>query len=250
MILDPWFYAAAVVAVLIVGMAKGGFGGGIAVIGVPLMAMVVSPIQAAAVMLPILMVMDVLALRAYWRKWDAANLRVLLPASLMGTVLGFLTFRAFSADGLRVLVGIVALIYAIRFGLSRGMVSKRRPNMAGGVFWGATAGFTSFSIHAGGPPLQAYLLPQRMHRTTFQSTSVLFFFVVNWSKVAPYAWLGQWNPDNIITSVVLLPLAPLGVALGRILHDRVDDRMFFRVVHAGLFVIGVKLLYDAAFRAV
>ena len=248
MIIDPWFYVAATVAVLIVGIAKGGFGGGIGVIGVPLMAMSVSPAQAAAIMLPILMVMDALALRAYWRLWDTDNLRVLLPASLIGTVLGFLTFRYFSADGLRVLVAIVALAYSVRYFVPRSSASAGRPGTGAGIFWGAAAGFTSFSIHAGGPPLQAHLLPQRMPRTTFQSTSVMFFFVVNWSKVLPYAWLGQWNADNIATSLILLPLAPVGIAVGRRLHDRVDDQLFFRVVHAALFVIGIKLLYDALVR--
>ncbi len=248
MITDPWFYVAATIAVIIVGIAKGGFGGGIAVVGVPLMAMVVSPAQAAAIMLPILMVMDALAIRAYWRLWDSDNLRVLLPASLIGTLLGFLTFRYFSADGLRVLVGIVALVYSVRYFIPQRQGSTTKAGTGAGVFWGAVAGFTSFSIHAGGPPLQAHLLPQQMHRTTFQSTSVMFFFVVNWSKVVPYAWLGQWNADNIVTSLILLPLAPVGVALGRRLHDQVDDQLFFRVVHAALFVIGIKLLYDALVR--
>ena len=248
MIIDPWFYVAATVAVLIVGIAKGGFGGGIGVIGVPLMATIVSPAQAAAIILPILMVMDALALKAYWRLWDAENLRVLLPASLIGTVLGFLTFRYFSADGLRALVGIVALAYSVGYFVPRGSAAAGRPGTGIGIFWGAAAGFTSFSIHAGGPPLQAHLLPQRMPRTTFQSTSVMFFFVVNWSKVLPYAWLGQWNADNIATSLILLPLAPVGVAVGRRLHDRVDDQLFFRVVHAALFVIGIKLLCDALVR--
>ena len=246
MIADPWFYLAATIAVLIVGIAKGGLGGGIAVVGVPLMAMVVSPVRAAAILLPILLVMDALALRVYWRLWDWHNLRVLLPASLIGTALGFLTARYFSADGLRAVVGVVALVYAARYFVGSAPADGKRPHVGAGVFWGATAGFTSFSIHAGGPPLQAYLLPQRLHRTTFQATSVLFFFVVNWSKVVPYAWLDQWNADNLLTSLVLLPLAPVGIFLGRRAHEYVNDDVFFRVVHASLFVIGVKLLYDAA----
>ena len=245
MIVDPLFYVAAVVAVLIVGVAKGGLGGGIGIVAVPLMAMVASPAQAAAIMLPILMVMDALALRAYWRQWDWRHLRLLIPASLVGTAFGFLTFRYFSPDGLRALVGVVALAYAMQY-FTRSETIERRPPQAGaGLFWGVTSGFTSFSIHAGGPPLQAYLLAQRLDRTTFQATSVLFFFVLNWSKVAPYAWLDQWNGDNLMTSLVLLPLAPVGVSLGRHLHNNVNDKLFFRVVHAALFVIGVKLLYDA-----
>ena len=248
MILDPWFYVAATVAVLIAGIAKGGLGGGIAVVGVPLMAMVVSPGQAAAVLLPILMVMDVLALRVYWGAWDAGNLRVLLPAALVGTALGFFTFGYLSDDGLRALVAAVALTYAVRYFAQRGPTRERAPRSATGFIWGALAGFTSFSVHAGGPPLQAYLLPQRMPRTTFQATSVVFFFVVNWSKVVPYAWLGQWTPDNLLTSLVLLPLAPLGIWIGRRIHLRVNDAVFFRVVHASLLVIGLKLLYDVVLR--
>ena len=246
MITEHAFYLAAAVAVLIVGVAKGGLGGGIGVVAVPLMAMFVSPAQAAAIMLPVLMVMDALALRVYWRLWDWHNLRVLLPASLVGTGLGFLTFGYLSADGLRALVGVVALLYSVHYFVRRAPADGRPPHTVAGLFWGATAGFTSFSIHAGGPPLQAYLLPQRLHRTTFQATSVLFFFVVNWSKVVPYAWLGQLRADNLFISLALLPLAPLGIFLGRALHDRVNDAVFFGVVHASLFVIGVKLLYDAS----
>ena len=131
MIVDPWFYLAASVAVLVVGVAKGGLGGGIGVIAVPLMAMVISPVQAAAILLPILMVMDVLALRAYWRLWDARYLRVLVPAALAGTVLGFLTARSISPDGLRILVAAVALAYAAvdvrrRTRCRRGTASGRR----------------------------------------------------------------------------------------------------------------------------
>ncbi len=244
MIADPWFYAAATVAVLIVGIAKGGLGGGIAVVGVPLMAMVISPAQAAAVLLPILMVMDVLAVRAYRGAWDWPNLRVLVPAALFGTVLGAATFDYLTPDGLRALVGVIALTYSLQYFGPRGEATRQSPRRAAGVLWGVLAGFASFSVHAGGPPLHAYLLPQRMDRTTFQATGVAFFFVVNWSKVGPYAWLGQWNADNLLTSLVLLPLAPLGIWIGRRLHERATDELFFRIVHASLFVIGVKLLYD------
>ncbi len=243
MILDFWFYLAATVAVLLVGVSKGGFGGGIAVIGVPLMAMTVSPVQAAAVLLPILMAMDALAMRAYWGRWDAVNLRILLPAAVLGTWLGFLGAGVLSDDGLRVLAGVIALVYALRYFLAHTQPA-RQPRVAAGVVWGSLAAFTSFSVHAGGPPLQAYLLPQQMHRTTFQATSVCFFFVVNWLKVTPYAWLGQWTNDNLVTSLFLLPLAPVGIFLGRWLHARVSDVVFFRVVHGMLFVIGVKLLSD------
>lgn len=243
MIVDPWFYLAGAAAVLVVGVAKGGLGGGIGVIAVPLMSMVISPAEAAAILLPILMVMDALALRAYWRLWDGRYLRALVPAALAGTVLGFLTARSISADGLRILVAGVALAYAA-VDVRRRAHAAAGPDTAAGALWGATSGFTSFSIHAGGPPLQAYLLARCADRTVFQATSILFFFIVNWSKVLPYAWLGQWSRGALLTSLVLLPLAPVGVTIGRRLHRHVSDETFFRVVRAALLVIAVKLLYD------
>ncbi len=244
-ITDPWFYVASTIAVLIVGIAKGGLGGGIGIVAVPLMSMVVSPLQAAAILLPVLMAMDALALRAYWRQWDWRYLQVLIPAALGGTVIGFVTAQYISVTGLRALVGIVAFAYALQYFWPRTNHHASTPSQRSAMFWGATAGFTSFSIHAGGPPLQAYLLQQRMDRTTFQATGVLFFFVVNWSKVLPYAWLGQWSADTLLTSLVLLPIAPIGVSLGRRLHKQINDKVFFATIHASLFLIGIKLLYDA-----
>ena len=245
LITDPWFYVASTIAVLIVGIAKGGLGGGIGIVAVPLMSMVISPLQAAAILLPLLMAMDALALRAYWRQWNWRYLQVLIPAALGGTVIGFVTAQYISVTGLRALVGIVAFAYALQYFWPRPNHQVNTPRQRSAMFWGATAGFTSFSIHAGGPPLQAYLLQQRMDRTTFQATGVLFFFVVNWSKVLPYAWLGQWSADTLLTSLVLLPIAPIGVSLGRRLHQQINDKVFFAAIHASLFLIGIKLLYDA-----
>ena len=245
LITDPWFYVASTIAVLIVGIAKGGLGGGIGIVAVPLMSMVISPLQAAAILLPLLMAMDALALRAYWRQWNWRYLQVLIPAALGGTVIGFVTAQYISVTGLRALVGIVAFAYALQYFWPRPPHQVNTPSQRSAMFWGAPAGFTSFSIHAGGPPLQAYLLQQRMDRTTFQATGVLFFFVVNWSKVLPYAWLGQWSADTLLTSLVLLPIAPIGVSLGRRLHQQINDKVFFAAIHASLFLIGIKLLYDA-----
>ena len=242
---DLQFLALACIAVLVVGIAKGGFGGGIGIVGVPLMALVVSPARAAAIMLPILMLMDVFALRAWWRQWDLRNLRLLLPGAVLGTLLGFATFRVLSADMLRLLVGLLA----IGFGLLQFVRSEERAarpaDWRRALLWGSASGVTSFSVHAGGPPLQVYLLPQKLDRATFQATSVAFFFVVNWLKLPAYAWLGQLDTSNLTTSLMLAPLAPVGIALGRWLHRRVDDRWFFRVVHGSLLLIGVKLVHDA-----
>jgi len=241
---DPWFYLAAVVAVLILGIAKGGLAGGIGLVAVPLMSLSVEPARAAAILLPILMVMDLTALRPYWGRWDRRNLVTTAPGAVLGTLVGFATFDQLSPDALRVMVGGIALAYSLRWWLARSPAAARGPSMARGTLWATLSGFTSFSVHAGGPPLHVYLLSQRMDKTTFQATTVLFFFALNWLKLGPYAWLGQLDGSNLATSLVLLPLAPAGIWLGAWLHHRIDERIFFRVVYASLIALGAKLVWD------
>lgn len=244
LITEPLFYGTAVVAVLVVGIAKGGLAGGIGIIGVPLMALTVGPVRAAAIMLPILMVMDGLAMRAYWRRWHAESLRTMLAGAVLGTGIGFATFRFLSADHLRIMVALIALGYSLNFFLNPGVKPGKRPGWRRGTFWSTVSGFTSFSVHAGGPPIHIYLLSQKLDKTAFQATTVVFFFVLNWLKLPPYYWLGQLDIGNLATSLVLMPLAPVGIALGTWLHDRIDETWFFRVVYTALLGVGAKLMYD------
>ena len=125
-------------------------------------------------------------------------------------------------------------------------VSVCLPGKVAGWFWGGVAGFTSFVSHSGGPPIAVYLLPQQLDRSTYQATTVLFFLVVNYVKLIPYSLLGQFNTDNLFTSLWLLPIAALGIWLGVFLHSRVPDKLFFRLAYALLFLTGVKLIYDGA----
>lgn len=241
---DPWFYVAAVVAVLVLGIAKGGLAGGIGLVAVPLMSLTVEPARAAAILLPILMLMDAVALRPWWGRWDAHSLRTSAFGAVLGTGIGLVTFDRLSPDALRVMVGVIALAFSLRWWLVRDPGPARPAGYARGTFWSALAGFTSFSVHAGGPPLHVYLLSQRLDKTTFQATTVAFFFAVNWLKIGPYAYLGQLDGSNLATSLVLAPLAPVGIALGAWLHHRIDEQLFFRVVYASLLVLGAKLVHD------
>lgn len=241
---NPLFVMTAVGAVILIGIAKGGFAGGPVLMAVPLMSLAIDPLRAAAILLPILLLMDVLALGKWWRQWDLRELKVLLPGAVLGTLAGWATFRFLSADLLRVLVGLLALIYGLRWFVRQN--SERpsaRPGRAAGVLWGTAAGFTSFAVHAGSPPLHAYLLGQRPSKARFQATTVAFFFAVNWMKLGPYALLGQLELSNLGVSLVLAPLAPLGIALGAWLHHRVSEQLFFRFTYAALLVIGARLVY-------
>jgi len=247
LITDPWFYAVAIPAVLLFGISKGGFGGGLGVAAVPLMALVVSPVQAAAVLLPILCVMDLVALWKFRGKWVWPELNILLPASLIGILIGTLLFEFLSVSVVRLLVGIVAITFTLHYWINKQRASDvRLPDYprAYGLIGASVAGFTSFIAHAGGPPISMYLLRRPLDRTDFAATAIFFFAVVNYVKLVPYAMLGQFNTDNLLTSVTLVLLAPVGVLIGAWLHSRVSDRIFFALVYVLLFVVGLKLVYD------
>lgn len=247
MITDPWFYAVAVPAVLLFGISKGGFGGGLGTAAVPLMALVISPVQAAAILLPILCVMDLVALWKFRGKWIWRELWILLPASLIGILIGALLFEYMSASVVRLIVGVVAITFTLHF-----WINKQRANSVAlrdfprsyGILGGSVAGFTSFVAHSGGPPISMYLLRRPLDRTDFAATAIVFFAVVNYVKLVPYAWLGQFDADNLATSAALVILAPIGVLIGAWLHKRVTDRFFFALVYFLLFAVGLKLIYD------
>ncbi len=246
MITDPWFYAAAIPAVLLFGISKGGFGGGLGMLAVPLMALVISPVQAAGILLPLLCIMDIVSLWKFRGKWIRPELVVLVPASLLGIGIGTLLFEFMSADAVRLVVGVVAVSFTVYYWLVRdgGSASARTFPRSVGIAGGAVAGFTSFVAHAGGPPVNMYLLRRSLDRTEFVATTVFFFAVVNYVKLVPYAWLGQLSAGNLATSLVLAPLAPVGVLIGVYLHSRVSDRLFFGIVYVLLFLVGLRLIYD------
>lgn len=246
MLTDPWFYLAAIPAVLFYGISKGGFGGGLGVVSVPLMALVISPVQAAAILLPILCLMDLFSVWAYRGKWIRPELRILIPPALLGVTVGAALFGYMSAAIVRLIVGSVALIFALHWLLRHRIQGRAIENISRrfGIPAAATAGFTSFIAHAGGPPLSMYLLRRPLNRTEFVATTVVFFTVMNYVKLVPYTWLGQFNNENLLTSLVLAPLAPIGVGIGVWLHRRVSDSWFFSFVYILLMVVSVKLIYD------
>lgn len=241
---DPLFYFCAVPAVIIFGIAKGGFGGTLSIIAVPLISIAVPPAQAAAIMLPILCVMDLMAVRAYWREWHTANLRILLPASVTGILLGTVTFSYLSEAHIRILIGTIALSFVAYHWLKQHNKDALPVNAWKGRLWGCIAGFTSFGIHAGGPPLSVYLLPQRLPPRQYMSTSSIFFIFTNYIKVLAYLWLGQLNATNLATSLILLPLAPVGIWLGYWLFNKISQAVFYRFIFYFLFATGIKLIYE------
>lgn len=246
--LDALFFAVAVPAVLLAGVSKGGFGSGAAFAATPLLALVIEPAQAVGLMLPLLMLMDVTGLRAYWRGWSVPHALRLMAGAVPGVILGWLTFRAVSTDGVRLMVGAVAIGFVAFQMLRAAGHLVPRPGAGApiwGLFWGAVTGFTSFVSHAGGPPASMYLLANPLDKTRYQATTVVVFWWVNLIKFVPYMALGMFTVQSLRANLLLAPVAVLGVMLGARAHVLVPQDWFFRITYALLLVTGSKLVFDA-----
>ncbi|MEC8037098.1 MAG: sulfite exporter TauE/SafE family protein [Pseudomonadota bacterium] len=251
------FWTLALVAVLLMGVSKGGFGSGLNVVSTPLLALASSPALAAAVMLPLLNAMDMLGLRAFWRQWDAPTARSLVLPMLAGVILGTLLFTVVDPDMLRILLALVCYyVLAHRWGILRrlrlvaadaeGRTQTPRPGGLVGWILGGLLGITSTIAHAGGPAAAAYLLRFNFDKTTFQATTILTFTIVNIIKLPFYFAIGQFPVSTLILSLVLLPFAAAGMILGVFLHRMVPQRPFFVLMEGALFVTASKLVWDGS----
>ncbi|MEI7785748.1 MAG: sulfite exporter TauE/SafE family protein [Betaproteobacteria bacterium] len=244
LITDPFFYTVAIPSVLLMGISKSGFGTGFGSLAVPLMALAVTVPEAAAIMMPLLFLTDILGLAFLRSHLDWRLIKFLVPCGLVGTVLGFLLFRLLSPAVVEALVGGCTLLF-----LAQRLLFPPKPDSLPPPRWiGAVltviSGFTSFIAHAGGPPLNAYVIPLKLTPILFTSTMAFFFFIINLSKWIPYGLLGLLDMRNMLTSVVLLPLVPLGVWIGVNMARRIDQKLFYKFVYTGMFLTGVKLLWD------
>ncbi len=248
-ITDPYFYLIAVPVVLLTGISKTGIPGLLGGLGVPLLSLVIPPLQAVAVMLPILCFIDLFGLRAFWGVYDRRNLPILLIGLLIGVVVGTLIFGLVRQDVLRMVIGAIAIV----FGLNNlvGWATNRPPTKTSwsrGVFWSSVSGLTSFLAHAGAAPIMAYLLPLRLDKRAYIGTTVWFFLASNYAKIIPYPFLGQLDTSNFVTALVLLPLVPIGVTLGVLIQGKLNERVFYQISYWALLSIGVKLVYDGMTR--
>ncbi len=244
-IVNPLFYLAAVPAVLLTSISKGGFAGGLGVAAVPLMALVISPVQAASIMLPILCVMDLVGLMTWRKRCDVRLLKLLLPGALIGILIGALLFHQLNDAMVKAMIGVMALLFALNYWLNgRLHAALHLPPIASAGLWSTLSGFTSFVSHAGGPPMMIYLLPKNLEKSVLVGTLTILFTLINYTKLIPYALLGQLGADNLATAAVLAPLAPIGVKLGAWLHNRMDEKLFYRLSYGFLLITGLKLAWD------
>lgn len=243
---DPWALLVMAVAAMVVGLAKGGLSG-VGVMAVPVLALVLPPVQAAAILLPILCLTDLVAVWTWWGTWSRRTLLLMLPGAMAGIGVGWLTAALVSDAAVRLIVAVVALAFVGRWLWQR---LRRRPQPphpeqpVKASFWGSLAGYTSFVAHAGGPPFQVYTLPLGLDPRVLTGTNVAFFAVVNYVKLVPYAALGEFDARNLGASLLLAPLAVAFTFVGAAIIRRMRAEVFYPLTYALTALVGLKLLWD------
>jgi uncharacterized membrane protein YfcA len=246
-ITDPLFYLIALPCVVALGLSKGGFSG-VGQIATPLLALIMPPLEAAAILLPIMLAQDAVSMWVYRRDYSGWNLKVMLPGAIVGIGAAWLLASYISDAAIRMMLGVITLVFVLYswFGPKRLAEEVGRASAVGGAVWGALSGFTSTLCQAGGPPYQMHVFPQQLPKMTFVGTTALFFGIVNALKVIPYFALGQFSTAGLTTSAALLPLALLTNALGIWLVRITPQALFYRLTMIMLFLLSLELVRSGA----
>ena len=240
------FWVMAVIAAVFVGLGKGGLPV-IAGLAVPSLALFMSPISAAGLLLPVYIVSDVFALMAYRRDYDKAVLKLAFIGMTAGVIIGTLTAHLIIEWIITLLIGVMGTVYALKMLFEKPPITRlntQKLNLPKGYFWTTVAGFTSFISHSGGPPWQIFTLPLRLPKTVFVGTSVIVFSYVNFIKLFPYIWLGQINLESTYISLLLMIPAAAAVYLGVRAVKWIPEVLFFKLVTRALLLISIKLMVD------
>jgi uncharacterized membrane protein YfcA len=244
---DPYFYALAVPVVLLYGMGKGGLGPAVGAISIPVLSFVIHPVQAAAILLPILCVMDIFAVWKFRNNFSRYHLAILLPAGIVGIVIASVLMGTLEPGAIRLVIGITIIWFCLDYWFRDEINRIKLSGRLSGYLLGAVAGFTSTQIHAGGVPASMYLLPQKLDKVILMGTMAIFLAAMNYLKLIPYSFMGLLSFENIMTSLVLMPLAPVGVGLGHLVLRKVNQKTIYRFLYIALFLSGLKLLYNGIF---
>ena len=245
---DLSFWMLAVLATLLVGTGKGGLPL-IGMLSVPVMSLAMSPTRAAGLLLPLYVISDMYGLWLFRKSYSKRNLLILGPAATVGIGIGWATASITSEDLVKAIVGLIGLFYGAIVALNAVREPAARPADVGrGTFWGVIAGFTSFVSHAGAPPFQVYVLPQKLDKVTYSGTSTILFAYLNFIKLLPYWMLGQINLSSLKEGSVLAPVALIGAWAGYKLTVILPQRLFFRAVEVALVLVSAKLIWDVSAR--
>jgi uncharacterized protein len=246
MITDPLFYFVAFFAVGFYGLSKGGFNGA-GLVSMPLLTLVISPLEAAAIMLPLLLAQDANSIRSFWKIWDITALKLLIPAGLAGILLGALLVKYVDTRFIKLAIGVISVVFCLHYWFSMKRTDSLPHSRAKAYLWGGISGFTSFFIHSGGTPYNIYLLPRVNDKILFAGTTSIFFASINLAKIPFYLSLGTLTLDALKTAAVLIPWAILSNMAGVWLIRRISPEKFKSIIYLLTFLVGLKLLYDSLF---
>jgi uncharacterized membrane protein YfcA len=210
----------------------------------PLVALVMPPLEAAAILLPILILQDINAVWVYRYGWHGRVLAVVCPGAAIGVGVAWLLAAYITDAEVRIFIGAITIVFLLYMALASYRIPREveEPGAAQGIFWGALSGFTSTIGQAGSPPYQIYALQLKLPKMAYVSTTTIFFAVLNWLKVVPYFMLGTFSTKGLATSVVLMPFALLTNALGFWLVRRTPEKLFYRILCVLMFLLALELL--------
>ncbi len=231
-------------AAFLVGASKGGLQG-VGVLGVPVLALATSPVVAAGILLPILVISDWYGLWMFRKNYDLRNIKIMVAAGVIGILIGWATASITSDDLVKFIVGLIGLSYFVDGLMKRNRIVAAKPaDVPRGLFWGTIAGFTSFVAHAGGPPYQMYVLPQKLDKMTYAGTAIIVFAIINMLKLPPYWMLGQINLVSLGVGAAMIPVALFGAFAGFNLTKILPEKIFFQFVEIALFLLSLNLIYE------
>jgi len=239
------FFLCAIASVIVVGISKSGFGAGLGVLSLPLMASQSSINEALAILLPLLIAIDLVGLRRFIKNADLRILKLIVPPAFVGMLLGMIFFTMITPQVLTLAVGIFIMLFLIQMLVTSHFdLQEAKPYPWLGRLMGMTSGFTSFVAHNGGPPITIFMLREKLVPMAYTSTLGVFFTMINFGKLGPYAYLELLNFKQLATSIILLPCVPIGVYLGFYLAEKISMKWYYRIVQFFLLVASIKLIAD------
>jgi uncharacterized membrane protein YfcA len=239
------FFITVIPAIILYGIAKSGLGGSMTLISIPLMTIVMPLNEALGIVLPILIFSDFIATYKYRKEFDLSTLKLMVPFAAIGVVIGSLTFSYFSENLLKFIIGLMGFLFAGHyFFLKKNKEAKSEKNFLKGGICSTISGFTSFCVHAGGTPVSIYLLPLRLKKEIYVGTRIIFFTFMNLIKLPFYINLSMTNFVTFKQSVVLFPVAFIGILIGYKLLKVIDEKLFYNILYALILVSSTKLIFD------
>jgi uncharacterized membrane protein YfcA len=239
------FFIVAIISVVFVGISKSGFGAGLGVLSLPLMASQSTLNEALAVLLPLLIAIDLVGIRRFMKNANWRILKLILPAGFVGLLLGMIFFTIITPKALTLFVGIFIMLFLIQMLVTSHFdLREAKPYPWLGRLMGLMSGFTGFVAHNGGPPITIFMLREKLLPMVYTSTLGIFFTFINFGKLGPYAYLDLLNFKQLATSVILLPCVPVGVYLGFYLAEKISKKWYYRIVQLFLLIASIKFIFD------